>query len=83
MVQKFPNLLVLEEAGTEAVSPVLRAYGLVCVQLAALSFAASRKKIYIAHNFYQVEMLSYVAQKFILLNNILSSLLRLFCLIKS
>ena len=29
MVQKFPNLLVLEEAGTETVSPVLRAYGLV------------------------------------------------------
>ena len=28
MVQKFPNLLVLEEAGTETVSPVLRAYGL-------------------------------------------------------
>ena len=30
MVQKFPNLLVLEEAGTETDSPVLRAYGLVC-----------------------------------------------------
>ena len=30
MEQKFPNLLVLEEAGTETVSPVLRAYGLVC-----------------------------------------------------
>ena len=30
MVQKCPNLLVLEEAGTETVSPVLRAYGLVC-----------------------------------------------------
>ena len=30
MVQKFPNLLVLEEAGTGTVSPVLRAYGLVC-----------------------------------------------------
>ena len=29
MEQKFPNLLVLEEAGTETVSPVLRAYGLV------------------------------------------------------
>ena len=29
MVQKFPNLLVLEEAGTETDSPVLRAYGLV------------------------------------------------------
>ena len=27
---KFPNLLVLEEAGAETVSPVLRAYGLVC-----------------------------------------------------
>ena len=31
MVQKFSNLLVLEEAGTETVSPVLRAYGLVCI----------------------------------------------------
>ena len=31
MVQKFPNLLVLEEADTETDSPVLRAYGLVCV----------------------------------------------------
>ena len=31
MVQKFPNLLVLEEAGTETDFPVLRAYGLVCV----------------------------------------------------
>ena len=30
MVQKFPNLLVLEEAGTETVSPVLSAYGLEC-----------------------------------------------------
>ena len=30
MVQKFPNLLVLEEADTETDSPVLRAYGLVC-----------------------------------------------------
>ena len=30
MVEKFPNLLVLEEAGRETVSPVLRAYGLVC-----------------------------------------------------
>ena len=30
MGQKFPNLLVLEEAGTETDSPVLRAYGLVC-----------------------------------------------------
>ena len=30
MVQKFPNLLVLEEAGTETDSPVLRAYSLVC-----------------------------------------------------
>ena len=30
MVQKFLNLLVLEEAGTETVSPVLKAYGLVC-----------------------------------------------------
>ena len=30
MVPKFPNLLVVEEAGTETVSPVLRAYGLVC-----------------------------------------------------
>ena len=30
MVQEFPNLLVLEEAGTETDSPVLRAYGLVC-----------------------------------------------------
>ena len=30
MVQKFPNLLVLEEVGTETVFPVLRAYGLVC-----------------------------------------------------
>ena len=29
MVQKFPNLSVLEEADTETVSPVLRAYGLV------------------------------------------------------
>ena len=29
MEQKFPNLLVLEEAGTETVSPV-RACGLVC-----------------------------------------------------
>ena len=29
LVQKFPNLLVLEEAGTETVSPVLRTYGLV------------------------------------------------------
>ena len=29
MVQKFPNLLDLGEAGTETVSPVLRAYGLV------------------------------------------------------
>ena len=27
MVQKFPKLLVLEEAGTETDSPVLRAYG--------------------------------------------------------
>ena len=27
---KISNLLVLVEAGTEAVSPVLRAYGLVC-----------------------------------------------------
>ena len=31
MVQKFSNLLVLMEAGTETVSPVLRAYGLVCI----------------------------------------------------
>ena len=31
MVQKFSNLLVLEEAATETISPVLRAYGLVCV----------------------------------------------------
>ena len=30
MVQKLPNLSVLEEAGTETDSPVLRAYGLVC-----------------------------------------------------
>ena len=30
MVQKLPNLSVLEEAGTETVSSVLRAYGLVC-----------------------------------------------------
>ena len=30
MVQKFPILLVLEEAGTETDSPVLGAYGLVC-----------------------------------------------------
>ena len=30
MVQKFPKLLVLEEAGTETDSPVLRAHGLVC-----------------------------------------------------
>ena len=44
MVQKFPNVLVLEEAGTGTVSPVLRAYGLVFVQLAALSFVAGRKK---------------------------------------
>ena len=29
MVQKFPNLLDLGEAGTETVSPVLKAYGLV------------------------------------------------------
>ena len=29
MVQKFPNLLDLGEAGTETVFPVLRAYGLV------------------------------------------------------
>ena len=31
MVQKFSNPLVLEEGGTETVSPALRAYGLVCV----------------------------------------------------
>ena len=31
MVPKFLSLLVLKEAGTETVSPVLRAYGLVCV----------------------------------------------------
>ena len=30
MVQIFPNLLVLEETGTETDSPVLRAYSLVC-----------------------------------------------------
>ena len=30
MVQKFPNLSFLEEAGTETVSPVLRAYSLLC-----------------------------------------------------
>ena len=29
-MQKFPNLSFLEEEGTETVSPVLRAYGLVC-----------------------------------------------------
>ena len=29
-MQKFPNLFVLEETGTEIDSPVLRAYGLVC-----------------------------------------------------
>ena len=29
MVQKFPNLLVLEETSTKTDSPVLRAYGLV------------------------------------------------------
>ena len=43
MVQKCPNLLVLEEAGTETVSPVLRAYGLVCATR-PLSFVAGRKK---------------------------------------
>ena len=32
MVKKFPNLLDLGEAGTDTVSPVLRAYGLVNAQ---------------------------------------------------
>ena len=31
ILQKLSNLLVLEEAGTKTDSPVLRAYGLVCV----------------------------------------------------
>ena len=44
MVQKFPNLLVLEEAGTETVSPVLRAYGLVSATRGTISFVAGRKK---------------------------------------
>ena len=32
MVQKFPNLLDLEEAGTDKVFPVLNAHGIVNAQ---------------------------------------------------
>ena len=48
MVQKFPNLLVLEEAGTETDSPVLRAYGLVC---ATRRFADSDEWNFLRRNY--------------------------------
>ena len=44
MVPKFPNLLVLEEAGTETVSPVLRAYGLVCARATRCTKLRSRSE---------------------------------------
>ena len=53
MVQKFPKLLVLEEAGTETDSPVLRAYGLVWAisvktgEACALSSRGVSRKCYI------------------------------------
>ena len=47
MVQKFSNLLVLEEAGTETVSPVLRAYGLVCIMHLSIERATPPPRAYV------------------------------------
>ena len=46
MVQKFTNLLVLEEACTKTDSPVLRAYGLVCATRGTKPRSRSKSEIY-------------------------------------